>query len=103
MNYTEDQKSRMMKKLKEMKSGTIFDLNKKDVCPIKVKILKTCSSIHLTAPELDDSVILTVYGSPDSSKTLREVVDTIEDYITNWDLMVKQFFISKARLEGCDP
>ena len=103
MKYTEEQKTRMMDKLKAMKSGTIFNLNKNDVCPIKVKILKTWSSIHLTAPDLKDSVILTVYGSPDSSKALREVVDTIEDYINHWDLMVKQFFINKARLQGYEP
>lgn len=31
MKYTKDQKTRMIAKLEAMKSGTIFDLNKKDV------------------------------------------------------------------------
>lgn len=31
------------------------------------------------------------------------ILNTIEDYINHWDLMVKQFFISKHRLEGYEP
>lgn len=103
MKYTEDQKTRMMDKLDNMKSGTIFNLNKNDVCPIRVKILKTRDSIALLAPDLKDEAILSVYGDSKSKKALRTVVDTIEDYIYHWDLMVKQFFISKSRLAGYEP
>ena len=103
MKYTEEQKTRMMDKLNNMKSGTVFNLNKKDVCPIRVKIFKTHDLISLLAPDLKDEIILSVYGDPKSKKALRTVVDTIEDYINHWDLMVKQFFISKSRLEGYEP
>jgi hypothetical protein len=103
MNYTEDQKKRMIQKLEAMPNGTVFDLNKKDVCPIKCKLVRTRSSVSLLATELNDEVLLTVHGNVLGGQVFPKVVDTIEDYINHWDLMTKQYFISLARLQGYEP
>lgn len=103
MKYTDDQKRRMVAKLKAMKNGTIFNLNKKDVCPIKCKLIRFRTSISLVAPELNDDVLLTIQGNSDSNETLMMVVDTIEDWINHWDIVTKQYFIDLARCEGLDP
>ena len=101
MKFTEDQKKRMIKKLEAMPNGTVFDLNKKDVCPIKCKLVRTRSSVSLLATELNDEVLFTAHGPHD--RVMETAVDCIEDYINNWDLMTKQFFISLARLQGYEP
>lgn len=103
MKFTEDQKKRMIKKLEAMPNGAVFDLNKKDVCPIKCKLVRTRSSVSLLATELNDEVLLTVHGNVLGGQVFPKVVDTIEDYINHWDLMTKQYFINLARLQGYEP
>lgn len=103
MKFTEDQKKRMIQKLEAMPNGTIFNLNKNDVCPIKCKLIRTRSSVSLLATELDDEVLLTVHGNVLGGQVFPKVVDTIEDYINHWDQMTKQYFISLARLQGYEP
>ena len=102
MAYTQDQKKRMIEKLRNMKSGEVFKLNKQDITPIECKLVRGFNGIMIVATELKDEPIISVAGAPNAYTTLEAVVDVIEDYINHWDLMVKQFFISKARLEGRD-
>lgn len=40
MSYTKEQKEKMFQKIKAMKDGTIVNLNKDDVCPIKCVCLR---------------------------------------------------------------
>ena len=101
MKYTKDQKTRMIAKLESMKSGTIFNLNKKDVCPIKCKLVKDRNSLSILATELNDEVLFTAQGPHD--RVMETAVDCIEDYINHWDLMTKQYFISLARIQGYEP
>lgn len=101
MKYTKDQKTRMIAKLEAMKSGTIFDLNKKDVCQIKCKLIKDRNSLSILATELNDEVLFTAQGPHDH--VMETAVDCIEDYINHWDLMTKQYFIILARLQGYEP
>ena len=103
MNYTADQTTSMTKKLEAMPNGTVFDLNKNDVCPIKCKLVRTRSSVSLLATELNDEVLLTINGNVLGGQVYPKVVDTIEDYINHWDQMTKQYFISLSRLQGYDP
>lgn len=102
MTYTKEQKNRMIDKLNKMITGATFLLNKNDSCPIKCKLLRTRNTISIVATELKNQSLITIVGNPTSRRTLMAVVDTIEDYIEHWDLMVKQFFITKSRQEGYD-
>ena len=101
MKYTKDQKKRMIAKLEAMKSGTIFNLNKNDVCPIKCKLVKDRNFLSILATEINDEVLFSAQGTHD--RVMEAAVDCIEDYINHWDLMTKQFFINKARLQGYEP
>ena len=91
MTYTKEQKDRMITKLRSMKNGEIFLLNKKNPRPIECKIMRTHDSFSLLATKLNDEVILTVNGKPNAYDTLKDVVDTIENWINDWDLVSSQY------------
>ena len=103
VKYTIDQKNRMIEKLRKMKNGMVFLLNKKDPFPIKCKLVRYSNSASLLAPDLGDEVLLTVQGKPNSTSTLREIVDIIESWIDDWDLVTKQYSIDLAKAKGLDP
>lgn len=101
MAYTKEQKERMFKKLKEMKSGTIVDLNKNDVCPIKCELCKYEWGIYFKAVETGSLIVSTIGNGDDAM--IRFFVDKIEKAIDEWDLVTKQYFIDLARKQGLDP
>ena len=99
MKYTEDQKKRMIEKIRSMKNGEIFDLNKKDANPITCKIVRTHDSFSLVGPKINDEVLLTVNGNPNGYDTLKIVVDTIEDWINDWEFVSGQYLEDLARVK----
>lgn len=101
MAYTKEQKERMVKKIKEMKSGTIIDLNKNDACPIKCELCKYGWSIYFKAVETGTVIVSAIGNRGDSM--IRFFVDKIEKAIDEWDLVTKQYFIDLARKQGLDP
>lgn len=99
MTYTNEQKERMIEKLKEMPNKTEFLLNKKDTCPIKVRIEKSLAGgkTYLYLVDVETGNIMIVcgffYGQHDRNECYVHMVDEIEDLIEHWDLVVKQHFI----------
>ena len=102
--YTEEQKTRMIEKLKNMPNKTEFMLNKQDVCPIKVRIDKTPNFIHIVDVETSNDMITVgkLYGQPTQESQYRKIVDDIEMFIVNWDLTTKCHFCDLARALGYD-
>ena len=88
----------MIEKLRAMKNGAIFDLNKKSSCPIECKIVRTHDSFSLVGSKINDEVLLTVNGNPNSDDTLLIVVDTIESWINDWDFVSKQYMEDLAKM-----
>lgn len=101
MKYTKDQKTRMIAKLKSMKSGTIFNLNKNDVCPIKCEFKKNDYGMWFKSVETG-TIIVSARGVPGDS-LIRWFVERIEKAIDEWDLVTKQYFIDLSRLQGYEP
>lgn len=102
--YSEEQKTRMIDKLKNMPNKTVFMLNKQDVCPIKVRIEKTPHFIHIVDVETSTDMITVgkLYGQPTQESQYRKIVDDIEMFIVNWDLTTKCHFCDLARAQGYD-
>ncbi len=101
MAYTKEQKERMFQKIKTMKSGTIVDLNKNDVCSIKCELCKYGWGIYFKAVETGSLIVSTIGNGNDAM--IRFFVDKIEKAIDEWDLVTKQYFIDLARKQGLDP
>ena len=101
MAYTKEQKERMFRKLKAMKYGTIVNLNKNDVCPIKCELCKYEWAICFKAVETG-TVIVSTIGNGDDFMS-RFFVDKIEKAIDEWDLVTKQYFIDLAKKQGLEP
>ena len=95
------EKERMFKKIKEMKDGTILELNKDDVCPIKCEFKKNDYGMWFKSVETG-TVIVCARGVPGDS-LIRWFVERIEKAIDEWDLVTKQYFIDLARKQGLDP
>lgn len=91
----------MFQKIKEMKDGTIVNLNKTDVCPIKCKLKKNDYGMWLTSVETGTTIVC-ARGVPGDS-LIRFFVNRIEKAIDEWDLVTKQYFIDLARKQGLDP
>ena len=101
MTYTQEQKDRMFKKIKEMKDGTIVNLNKDDVCPIKCKFKKNDFGMWFKSVETGTTIV-SARGVP-GDDLIRWFVRRIEKAIDEWDLVTKQYFIDLARKQGLDP
>lgn len=101
MAYTKEQKERMFQKIKTMKSRTIVELNKNDVCPIKCEFKKNDYGMWFKSVETG-TIIVCARGVPGDS-LIRWFVERIEKAIDEWDLVTKQYFIDLARKQGLDP
>lgn len=101
MSYTQEQKDRMFQKIKEMKDGTIVNLNKDDVCPIKCKFKKNDFGMWFKSVETGTTIVC-ARGVPGDS-LIRFFVNRIEKAIDEWDLVTKQYFIDLSRKQGLDP
>jgi len=101
MSYTKEQKEKMFQKIKTMKSGTIVDLNKNDVCPIKCEFKSNDYGMWFKSVETG-TVIVCARGVPGDG-LIRWFVERIEKAIDEWDLVTKQYFIDLARKQGLDP
>ena len=101
MAYTKEQKEIMFQKIKTMKSGTIIEFNKPDVCPIKCEFKKNDYGMWFKSVETG-TVIVSARGIPGDS-LIRWFVERIEKTIDEWDLVTKQYFIDLARKQGLDP
>ena len=97
MEYTKDQRDRMITKLRSMKNGEIFKMNKNSPSPIECKILRTSNSFSLLATELNGEPLLTVQGKPNAYDTLSMVVDTIQDWVNDWDAVLSQYRLELAK------
>ena len=101
MTYTKEQKEIMFQKIKTMKTGTIVEFNKTDVCPIKCEFKKNDYGMWFKSVETG-TVIVSARGVPGDS-LIRWFVERIEKTIDEWDLVTKQYFIDLARKQGLDP
>ena len=101
MSYTQEQKDRMFQKIKEMKDGTIVNLNKDDVCPIKCKFKKNDFGMWFKSVETGTTIV-SARGVP-GDDLIQWFVKRIEKAIDEWDLVTKQYFIDLARKQGLDP
>lgn len=101
MSYTKEQKEKMFQKIKTMKDGTVINLNKDDVCPIKCVFNKNDYGMWFKAVETG-TVIVCSRGVPGDS-LIRWFVERIEKAIDEWDLVTKQYFIDLARKQGREP
>lgn len=101
MNYTESQKARMIEKIRNIRDNEVFKLNKKDVCPLDVYIVRTPRSISMIDAETKQPLFKT-YGWYENDSCLRKFVEAIEEAITDWDRVTKYHFSVVARQEGRD-
>lgn len=101
MTYTESQKNQMIEKIRRIKDKEVFKLNKKDVCPINVYLLRSPRSITIMDADTDDA-LMTTYGFYDNDSCLRKMVDGIEEMINDWDRVTKSHFASLGRKLGYD-
>lgn len=101
MSYTKEQKEKMFQKIKSMTDGTIINLNKDDVCPIKCVFKKNDYGMWFKAVETG-TVIVCARGVPGNS-LIRWFVERIEKAIDEWDLVTKQYFIDLTRKQGREP
>ena len=101
MLYTESQKNQMIEKLRTIKDKVVFKLNKKDVCPLDVFLLRSPRSITIMDAETD-LPLMTTYGFYDNDSCLRKMVDGIEEMINDWDLVTKSHFAALSRKLGYD-
>lgn len=73
-----------------MEDGTIIDLNKDNVCPIKCVFKKNDYGMWFKSVEAG-TVIVCARGVPGDS-LIRFFVDRIEKAIDEWDKVTKQYF-----------
>ena len=102
MKFNESQISRMIEKIRKTEDNVRFKLNKSDVTPIEVFLVRTPHSITM----MDAAVakpIFSVFGYHDNASCLRKFVEEMIDCINNWDLVIKQHFIALSIKEGYEP
>lgn len=102
MNYTESQIIRMCDKIKNLESGEEFLLNKDDVCPIKVKLIKTSTALKLIDVEVGEEMCYVKGWSSNADAVVRKMVELMLDFIKDWDRCTKAHFAYLARKEGYD-
>ena len=102
MNYTESQIIRMCNKIKNLKNGEVFLLNKGDVCPIKVKMVKTSTALKLIDVDVDKEMCYAKGWSANADAVVRKMVEMMLEFIEDWDRCTKTHFAYLARKEGYD-
>ena len=102
MNYTESQIIRMCNKIKSLKNGEEFLLNKSDVCPIKVKFIKSATTLRLFDIDAGHEMCMVKGWSCNADAVVRKMVDLMLEFINDWDRCTKAHFAYVSRKEGYD-
>lgn len=101
MKYDQKKMILMRERLKSIRDGEKFKLNKNDVCPITVTLKRTGATLSLIDAEVGNTMA-TCYGDPKNDKVIDRMVSIMLEYIEDWDRTTKAHFADLARKEGLD-